>query len=195
MTKLLKIFISGLLVFISINSLYAFEIPFIGGNSEKIILNTNEMNLSYSQYGGFTGSYDLFEVEGKNGFRATFSIGDNSFIATNTVIVYTAFFSNANLIEAINKIDTNKPGQALAMGLLILAEFNCDVYKSNQKINKTGFMTPYFNFEKSIFNNELIFKDSFNQTYKLKLSDKYKDIIYKKIMIYQRKKDELIKQK
>ena len=195
MTKLLKIFISGLLVFISINSLYAFEIPFIGGNSEKIILNTNEMNLSYSQYGGFTGSYDLFEAEGKNGFRATFSIGDNSFIATNTVIVYTAFFSNANLIEAINKIDTNKPGQALAMGLLILAEFNCDVYKSNQKINKTGFMTPYFNFEKSIFNNELIFKDSFNQTYKLKLSDKYKDIIYKKIMIYQRKKDELIKQK
>ncbi len=195
MTKLLKIFISGLLVFISINSLYAFEIPFIGGNSEKIILNTNEMNLSYSQYGGFTGSYDLFEVEGKNGFRATFSIGDNSFIATNTVIVYTAFFSNANLIEARNKIDTNKPGQALAMGLLILAEFNCDVYKSNQKINKTGFMTPYFNFEKSIFNNELIFKDSFNQTYKLKLSDKYKDIIYKKIMIYQRKKDELIKQK
>lgn len=195
MTKLLKIFISGLLVFISINSLYAFEIPFIGGNSEKIILNTNEMNLSYSQYGGFTGSYDLFEVEGKNGFRATFSIGDNSFIATNTVIVYTAFFSNANLIEVINKIDTNKPGQALAMGLLILAEFNCDVYKSNQKINKTGFMTPYFNFEKSIFNNELIFKDSFNQTYKLKLSDKYKDIIYKKIMIYQRKKDELIKQK
>lgn len=195
MTKLLKIFISGLLVFISINSLYAFEIPFIGGNSEKIILNTNEMNLSYSQYGGFTGSYDLFEVEGKNGFRATFSIGDNSFIATNTVIAYTAFFSNANLIEVINKIDTNKPGQALAMGLLILAEFNCDVYKSNQKINKTGFMTPYFNFEKSIFNNELIFKDSFNQTYKLKLSDKYKDIIYKKIMIYQRKKDELIKQK
>ena len=92
MTKLLKIFISGLLVFISINSLYAFEIPFIGGNSEKIILNTNEMNLSYSQYGGFTGSYDLFEVEGKNGFRATFSIGDNSFIATNTVIAYTAFF-------------------------------------------------------------------------------------------------------
>lgn len=195
MTKLLKIFISGLLVFISINSLYAFEIPFIGGNSEKIILNTNEMNLSYSQYGGFTGSYDLFEVEGKNGFRATFSIGDNSFIATNTVIVYTAFFSNANLIEAINKIDTNKPGQALAMGLLILAEFNCDVYKSNQKINKTGFMTPYLDFDKNLFNNELVFKDSFNQTYKLKLSDKYKDIIYKKIMIYQRKKDELIKQK
>ena len=195
MTKLLKIFISGLLVFISINSLYAFEIPFIGGNSEKIILNTNEMNLSYSQYGGFTGSYDLFEVEGKNGFRATFSIGDNSFIATNTVIVYTAFFSNANLIEAINKIDTNKPGQALAMGLLILAEFNCDVYKSNQKINKIGFMTPYLDFDKNLFNNELVFKDSFNQTYKLKLSDKYKDIIYKKIMIYQRKKDELIKQK
>ncbi len=147
MTKLLKIFISGLLVFISINSLYAFEIPFIGGNSEKIILNTNEMDLSYSQYGGFTGSYDLFEVEGKNGFRATFLIGDNSFIATNTVIAYTAFFSNANLIEVRNKIDTNKPGQALAMGLLILAEFNCDVYKSNQKINKIGFMTPYLDFD------------------------------------------------
>lgn len=195
MTKLLKIFISGLLVFISINSLYAFEIPFIGGNSEKIILNTNEMNLTYSQYGGFTGSYDLFEVEGKNGFRATFSIGDNSFIATNTVIAYTAFFSNANLIEVINKIDTNKPGQALAMGLLILAEFNCDVYKSNQKINKIGFMMPYLDFDKNLFNNELVFKDSFNQTYKLKLSDRYRDIIDKKIMIYQRKKDELIKQK
>ena len=46
-----------------------------------------------------------------------------------------------------------------------------------------------------IINNELVFKDSFNQTYKLKLSDRYRDIIYKKIMIYQRKKDELIKQK
>lgn len=81
------------------------------------------------------------------------------------------------------------------MGLLILAEFNCDVYKSNQKINKIGFMTPYLDFDKNLFNNELVFKDSFNQTYKLKLSDRYRDIIDKKIMIYQRKKDELIKQK
>lgn len=46
--------------------------------------------------------------------------------------------------------------------------------------------------KETIFDNELVFKDGNNQTYKLKLDGKYKDIIHKKIMLYQRKK-ELVK--
>lgn len=194
MTKLLKIFISGLLVFISINSLYAFEISFFGGNSEKIILATNQLSLYYNDWTGFTGSYDLFTVEGKNGFIATFSIHDNSFISEDTVIVYTAIFSNKQYMQVINDVDTNNVSEALQKGFELLAKYNCDVYKDNNKIS-VAYPLPYFRYENSIFNNELIFKDSFNQSYKLNLPDKYKDVINKKIMIYQRKKDELIKQK
>lgn len=195
MTKKLLSLISGLLIMIlSISSLYAFEIPFFGGNSEKIILATNQPSLDYNDWTGFTGSYDLFAVEGKDGFIATFSIIDNSFISEDTVIVYTAVFSNKQYMQVINDIDTNNVSEALQKGFELLTKHNCDVYKDNNKISVT-YLTPYFRYENNIFNNELIFKNNFNQSYKLNLSDKYKDVINKKIMIYQRKKDELIKQK
>lgn len=48
--------------------------------------------------------------------------------------------------------------------------------------------------KETIFSNELVFKDGNNQTYKLKLDDKYKDIIHKKIMLYQRKKEQVKKE-
>ena len=208
MTKLLKIFISGLLVFISINSLYAFEIPFISGGSEKIILATNDMDVRYNYLMGNVGSYELFSVEGKNGFRVRFAIVDNILISTNTLIYYHAIFSNEllnkemALYEALSttneKLKDNKMLQVVAM-LEFVDKFSCNVYINNQnitkRINDSNFIPDtYFDMKETIFNNELVFKDGNNQTYKLKLDDKYKDIIHKKIMLYQKKKEQLRKE-
>lgn len=208
MTKLLKIFISGLLIFISINSLYAFEIPFISGGSEKIILATNDMTVYCNKVGIITGAYELFSVEGKNGFRVRFAIVDNILISTNTLIYYHAIFSNELLnkemtsYEALfttnEKLKDNKMLQVVAM-LEFADKFSCNVYINNQnitkRINDSNFIPDtYFDMKETIFSNELVFKDGNNQTYKLKLDDKYKDIIHKKIMLYQRKKEQVKKE-
>lgn len=192
MTRKLLSLINGLLImFLSISSLQAFEIPFLSGNSEKVILNTNAMDISYNAWTGFSGSYDLFEIEGKNGFYATFQIIDNSFISEDTVIVYTAVFSNKRYMQAIDSINTNNMAEVMQDGLELLYKYNCDVYKNDKKIN-TAYITPYFKYESGIFNNELIFKNSFNEQYKFKLSEKYVDVINKKIQLYLRKKAEAI---
>lgn len=206
MTKLLKIFISGLLVFISINSLYAFEIPFISGGSETITLSTNEITLSCNKLGIITGGYELFKVSNKNGFIATFTIWDDPYTFTNTMIYYHAFFSNKSTMDKINSylelFETNEKAKGNLIWMLVALKditdkFACDVYINNQNITQregSPMESTYFVMKETIFNNEFVFKDGNNQTYKLKLDDKYKDIIHKKIILYQKKKEQLRKE-
>lgn len=202
MTKLLKIFISGLLVFISINSLYAFGI----GGSETITLSTNEITLSCNKLGIITGGYELFSVSNKNGFIATFTIWEDPYTFTNTMIYYHAIFSNKStldelesyieLFETNEKFKDNLIWQMVAMKE-ITDKFACDIYINNQNITQregSPMEHTYFVMKETIFYNELVFKDGKNRTYKLKLDDKYKDIIHKKIMLYLKKKEQLQKE-
>lgn len=101
MTKLFKIFFSALLVFLPIHSLCAFEIPFISGGSETITLYTNDMYVNCNKIGNIFGSYDLFLVTNKNGFMARFTIWDDPSTFTNTMIRYTAIFSNKTTIDGL----------------------------------------------------------------------------------------------
>lgn len=202
MTKLFKIFFSALLVFLPIHSLCAFEIPFISGGSETIILYTNDAYVKCSEMGNIYGSYDLFIVTNKNGFMAKFTIWDDPSTFTNTMINYVAMFSNKTLMDEAEFFETNKNVRGNLIWMLVAAQdlmdrFLCDVYVNNQnKTHREGFSwdCTYFVMEEAIFDNELVFKDGNNQTYKLKLDDKYKDIIHKKIMLYQRKKEQVKKE-
>ena len=206
MTKLFKIFFSALLVLLPIHSLCAFEIPFISGGSETIIFLTNEMDVKCSKMGNIYGAYDLFMVTNKNGFMARFLIWDDPSTFTNTMIKYTAIFSNKTLIDGAESyaklFETNKNAQGNLIWMLVAAKdmtdrFLCDLYVNNQNItHREGYAwdCTYFVMKETIFNNELVFKDGNNQTYKLKLDDKYKDIIHKKIMLYQRKKEQVKKE-
>ena len=154
--------------------------------------------------GDIYGSYDLFMVTNKNGFMARFLIWDDPSTFTNTMIKYVAIFSNKTLIdgsESYTKLfETNKNAQGNLIWMLVAAKdmtdrFLCDLYVNNQNItHREGYAwdCTYFVMKETIFDNELVFKDGNNQTYKLKLDGKYKDIIHKKIMLYQRKK-ELVK--
>lgn len=204
MAKLLKIFMC--VIFISTGGLWAFEIPFISGGSETIILYTNDAYVKCSEMGNIYGSQDLFIVTNKNGFMAKFTIWDDAFTFTNTMIRYVAIFSNKTLIdgaESYTKLfETNKNAQGNLIWMLVALKditdrFLCDVYVNNQNITyREGYAwdCTYFVMEEAIFNNELVFKDGNNQTYKLKLDDRYKDIIHKKIMLYQRKKEQVKKE-
>lgn len=100
------------------------------------------------------------------------------------------------------QIETNKNAQGNLIWMLVAAKdmtdkFLCDLYVNNQNItHREGYAwdCTYFDMKETIFSNELVFKDGNNQTYKLKLDDKYKDIIHKKIMLYQRKKEQVKKE-
>ena len=206
MTKLFKIFFSALLVFLPIHSLCAFEIPFISGGSETITLSTNEIILSCNKLGIITGGYELFKVSNKNGFIATFTIWDDPYTFNNTMIYYHAFFSNKSTLDKINSylelFETNEKAKGNLIWTLVAIKdmtdnLFCDVYISNQNITQregSPMESTYFVMKETIFNNELVFKDGNNQTYKLKLDDRYKDIIHKKIMLYQRKKEQVKKE-
>lgn len=206
MTKLFKIFFSALLVFLPIHSLCAFEIPFISGGSETITLYTNDMYVNCNKIGNIFGSYDLFLVTNKNGFMARFTIWDDPSTFTNTMIRYTAIFSNKTTIDGLESytklFETNKNAQGNLIWMLVAAKdmtdkFLCDLYVNNQNItHREGYAwdCTYFVMKETIFSNELVFKDGNNRTYKLKLDDKYKDIIHKKIMLYQRKKEQVKKE-
>ena len=206
MTKLFKIFFSALLVFLPIHSLCAFEIPFISGGSETITLYTNDMYVNCNKIGNIFGSYDLFLVTNKNGFMARFTIWDDPSTFTNTMIRYTAIFSNKTTIDGLESytklFETNKNAQGNLIWMLVAAKdmtdkFLCDLYVNNQNItHREGYAwdCTYFVMKETIFSKELVFKDGNNRTYKLKLDDKYKDIIHKKIMLYQRKKEQVKKE-
>lgn len=204
MTKLLKIFMC--VVFISTGGLWAFEIPFISVGSETIILFTNDMYVKCGSMGDIYGAYELFLVTNKNGFMAKFTIWDDPSTFTNTMVNYTAIFSNKttiNGLESYTKLfETNENAQGNLIWMLVAAKditdrFLCDLYVNNQNITRRegyAWDCTYFVMKETIFDNELVFKDGNNQTYKLKLDDKYKDIIHKKIMLYQKKKEQLQKE-
>ena len=206
MTKLFKIFFSALLVFLPIHSLCAFEIPFISGGSETITLSTNEVVLNCNKLGIISGGYELFEVSNKNGFIAKFTIWDDPYTFTDTMIYYHAIFSNKSTLDEINSylkfFETNENAKGNLIWMLVMAKditdkFLCDLYVNNQNITRregAPMESTYFAMKETIFDNELVFKDGNNQTYKLKLDDKYKDIIHKKIMLYQRKKEQVKKE-
>lgn len=174
--------VNGLMMLISLNSLYA----------EKISLLTNDMLFNYG-YTGFSGLCDLFTIEDENGFCAIFSIND-SFVSTNTVITYTAVFSNAKYLKKFRKY-TDEP-MNVKEGFLIAIEmpsdYLCRVFMDDRQISKFIFKS-FFDYSPNIFDNELVFKDGFKHSYKLKLSDEYRYAIYKKIELYFKEKQVYLK--
>lgn len=191
-----KIYLVSLLIIISIIGLAACD--FTVGNiafgntisSDEIILSTNEVSLSgYQAFGDIsvTGSYDLFEINTKSGFTASFTIADNSFMATNTVIDMTGMFTN-HMIERYKNVDTND-FEALWAVVGDAMSYWCDVYIDNKLISKRN-LSVYVDYDANIFDNTLTFKDKDGRTYKLKLPEKYKDVIYKKMQIYKNKYNE-----
>lgn len=108
-----KIYLVNLLTIILIIGLAACDFTICNisfGNTvsaEEITLSTNEISLSgYQSFGNvsITGSYDLFKLKMKSGFEVTFSITDNDFIASNTVIIMNGIFLN-EMLEKYKDID------------------------------------------------------------------------------------------
>ena len=191
-----NIYLVSLLIIISIVGLMAcdFTIGNIAfGNTvsaDEITLATNDVKLrGYQVFGDISvsGSYDLLKVETKSGFEASFSITDNDFIASNTVIIMNGIFFN-EMLEKYKDIDENDMASGwAAVGEII--ENVCDVYIDNKLVSKR-MLSVYVDYDANIFDNTLTFKDKSGKTYKLKLPEKYKDIIYKKMQIYINKRNQ-----
>lgn len=176
--------IGGLMImFLSLNSLYA---------EEKITILTNDIYFSIG-YTGFSGLLSLFTVEGENGFCAYFSIRD-SFVSSNTVIEYIAVFSNKRYMKEFRKYTDEL--MDLENGFLINSEMSfkylCDVFKNDYQISKYKIF-PFFEYRQDVFEGELVFKDGFKHSYIFNLPNEYKDAIYKKIEWYNKEKQDYCK--
>lgn len=183
--------IGGLMIMLSLSSLYAFEIPFLNNNGKtEFILATNEAEVSYTWGGGFSGSYKLFSLSNANiGFNVVFELMDG-IIFSNTVITMIGAFNN----EVVsNRMSVYEEGDWNVM--YELPNILVDVYIDNKKVSQASlFEIRFINLDEKLFNNKMRFEDGFNNKLTYELPDKYKEIIYKKIMIYQRKKEEAKKQ-
>ena len=182
-----------MILMLSLSSLYAFEIPFLNNNGKtEVILATNEADVKYSEFGGFSGSYKLFSLSNaNNGFQVDFEIQDTIFVSSNTFIMTAGFFSNKALTDKMSKYED---GDWTVFSELV--NIMVDIYIGNKKITKQGlFSVRFFDLlNEKIFNNKMRFEDGFGNKLTYELPDKYKDIIYKKIMIYQRKKEQVKKE-
>lgn len=180
-----------MILMLSLSSLYAFEIPFLNNNGKtEFILATNEAEIKYSEYTGFSGSYELFTLtNANNGFYMDVQIGDNNFLGSNTCIFINGVFYTKEFEKALDTYTNDLEKLTLLPNALV------DVYIGNKKITKQSlFSIRYIELDEKIFNNKIRFEDGFGNKLTYELPDKYKDVIYKKIMIYQRKKEQVKKE-
>lgn len=186
---LLKKFFVLLIMVLSIVGLEACGGEFAFGNTNRsdFVLNTNDISLEGTViFGGvnITGSYDLFTISNKNGFVMNATVSDNFLFGKETF-----FTINGLFIDSLSKRTNEVKEQADA--LEIFYDELCDIYIDNNKISQKSIITVV-KYDANLFENDLIFKNNAGQEYILKLTDKQKDIINKKLSIYEHKKQLLL---
>lgn len=186
---LLKKFFVLLIMVLSIVGLEACGGEFAFGNTNRsdFVLNTNDISLEGTViFGGvnITGSYDLFTISNKNGFVMNATVSDNFLFGKETFFTINGLFID-NLSKRTNEVKEQ------ADALEIFYDELCDIYIDNNKISQKSIITVV-KYDANLFENDLIFKNNTGQEYILKLTDKQKDIINKKLSIYEHKKQLLI---